>query len=99
MDSRTFGDSPAAVVLADKVSNDKKLRRKVTNILKEYHEELNAITGVEGRFRISVTYMIFEKYRAKCASLPLPISSYTENVLSSKHKALILRLKTSLNKK
>lgn len=98
MDSRTFGDSPAAIVLAHKLSDDKKNRRKVTNILREYNHSINHITHVEIGVRIEITYLLFEKYRAQCVRLPLPISTYTDNVLSAKHKALITRLRNSLKR-
>lgn len=86
MDSKTFGDSPAAIVLADKVSDNKNARRKVSNILKCFNLEMNAINGVETIFRINFGKMVYDKYRAKCDSLPLPISTYTDNVISTKYK-------------
>lgn len=99
MDSRTFGDSPAAVVLADKVSNDKNFRRKVTNILRCYNLEINAINGVKTVFRISIGKLIYEKYRAKCERLPLPISSYTDNVISAKFNNWINKQNLELKQK
>lgn len=93
MDSRTFGDSPAAIVLADKLSTDKKNRRKVTNILRAYNHSINGIAHVETSIRIELCHLLFEKYRAQCVRLPLIIATYTDNVLSTKHRVLISRLK------
>jgi hypothetical protein len=99
MDSSTFGDSLAAIVLADKVSNDKNSRRKVTNILKGYNLEIKAINHVETRFRISIGELIYKKYREKCITLPIPISTYTDNVLSTNFKIWLTFREAELKRK
>ena len=99
MDSRTFGDSPAAIVLADKLLYNKTASRRVTNILQGYNLEMKAINHVETKFRVSIGKLIYEKYRAKCLTLILPISTYTDNVLTAKFKTWMVLRNSELKRK
>jgi len=96
IDSKTYGDSPAAIVLADKITGNAKLIRKVGRILTQYYAEMNALAPVELEFKISFGYLIFEKHRARCVVLPEIIGTYTDNVLSTHFKIWVKTKKEQL---
>lgn len=82
----TFGNSPAALVLAAMVNEQNYPTNKISKILNGYSTMVNAIKDVDLNHRITLVNILYTQYKQGCDSLPTPFNTYTKNVLNTTHK-------------
>lgn len=92
-DPQTFGKSPAAEVLADKVSRaDKSLQKKVGRFLGHYFVGLRHLENLpEPRTRARLLELWYQDHIAKIPDAP-GIDSYIANVIKAAHAEVVRKV-------
>jgi hypothetical protein len=91
LDSNTFGDSPAAIVLA-KIINERNLKyKKIAKLLNDFNKTIGDINHVDTTTSIFLMGLIYRNSIDKCNSFDEPLNTYTKNVLSTIYKKWAVR--------
>jgi hypothetical protein len=90
-DKNTFGDSPAAVVLADMLSQDeyRKYSRTVTRIFTNFARGIKLISNIESEeVKNLIAPVWFQHYKEKLAKSDVhaDLKSYTRNIMVKLYK-------------
>ena len=85
----TFGDSKAAMVLAERLSvlDKRSLTAKVGRLLSFFNLTLKQLPKLDNKIFIQVSKLVYDDVILKADDLPKEVSSYVKNILSAKYKA------------
>lgn len=88
-----FGDSKAAFILSDLLSNEKVLRRKVTNYVSQFNHRLNCLYDIsDTHVSIGLARILWVKSKTDCLRFPENMRSFILNVVSSGYKKFLRNL-------
>lgn len=89
LDPFTFGDSNAAMVLAERLTElqNRSLVKRVSSYLEQHNSIVNAVATIESRHaRMSVLHLITDRVKSYNPSWPDNITTYVKNVATMKIK-------------
>lgn len=89
LDSATFGSTPAAKCLVDKLNSgnyDSRIIKKVSRNLSNFGLMLNELEKVDTRIRLGIAKTMSLTYKSGFKNLPSELKSYCENVLCTKYR-------------
>lgn len=101
IDLNTFGDSPAAIILANIVIDKKYRTDKISRILNEFNKILVETNHIHVNTSINLISIIYNYYIDKCDIMidDDEIKTFTKNVLSTTYKRWQFRKNTLQPKK
>ena len=91
LDSRTFGDFPAAIVLVAMINENgddknKNLLSQISKCTTEFNTILRELEKIDANIAISVVASIYPKYKRIAQEIPGKYGTYTANIVKSIHK-------------
>jgi hypothetical protein len=101
LNEKTYGDSPAAIILVEKLNSTNIKISKIGIILSNFNRTLHELEKIDSRIGLGLAHSSFKTFRESCKRLPLPFSTYTANVLDTNYKKWLLKQnwKTPYNKR
>lgn len=89
LDIGTYGNTPAAIKLVE-IINEKNINSyPIGKLLCAFNTTLNELTKINSRIGIGLVKMVYMQSSEKAKKLNPEISSYVQNVLSTKYKLWI----------
>ena len=96
IDKNTFGDSPAAIDLAEIINENGYKCDKISRILNEFSEILIETNNIPTDTSINMIAIIYSHYKNKCDEISdEKLRSFTKNVLSTNYKGWQFRKNVS----
>lgn len=89
LDPFTFGDSTAAMVLAERLMElqNRSLMKRVSSYLEQHNSIVNAVSTIHSRHaRHSVLHLIADRVKSYNPPWPENITTYVKNVATAKIK-------------
>ncbi len=104
LDSRTYGDFPAAVVLVTMINengddNNKKLLSQISKCTTHFNTILRELEKIDVNVAIPIVNIIYPNYRQIALSIPGKYGTYTANVVGSIYKSWRTRKNANMPKK
>jgi hypothetical protein len=83
LDLKTFGDSPAAVVLV-KIINERNLKfNRVSRLLEEFNRTLNSVNKLPNQTARILINLYYKDALIRCERFESPLDIYTKNVITT----------------
>jgi len=86
LDERTFGDSPAAIKLAQIINENNLDSSRVSKFLQKFNERLKSINHLDKDMANYLGQLIFKEMSKYCTLIPKPLNTYTHNVMCAKYR-------------
>lgn len=86
IDYKTFGDSPAAIKMAQIIVERDLDFRKPARLLNRFDKITNDLNHVDVTSAIHLMNLLYKESCEKCEAFEEPLNTYTQNVLSTKFK-------------
>ena len=83
---RTFGKSPAAIILAEKIGDDKELLAKTNKLIASFSYSLKELAKLDSPIAYKAANLFYRDIKSRADKLPAAIYTYAINVLSGKYK-------------
>lgn len=101
IDEKTFGDSPAAIVLAKQLNERNIKLPKINKLLSDFNRTLHELEKIDSRIGLGLAHSSYKSFSEKCKTLPYPFATFTANVLDTNYKKWLKKQdwKTPYNKR
>ena len=83
---RTFGKTKAAIILAERVCNDKKTFSRVARLLTRYRAKLMALSSLDKSIKSAIAFIIYNHYLNLAKSEPITYNTFLTNIISTDYK-------------
>ncbi len=103
LDLKTFGESPAAIILATRINQNNKHLSKIAKMLNVYNLTLKELGKIDTSIGVGLANDVFKKYVKLADRYPIEIKTYLQNVISTKYRNWLkehnAQLSTEIRKK
>lgn len=86
IDKGTFGNTPAAIKLAEIINERNIPYRRIGNLLGTFNTILNEMSNVHSKVSITVVKIIRDKFLLDADKFPLEVRSYVKNLIIGKYR-------------
>lgn len=86
MENKSFGTSPAALVLSEMLIEDKKNAAKVSMLLNSFSRTLHELTKIDSRIALGIAKNTLEIFDKKSQHFPVEYNSFIRNVIRGRYK-------------
>lgn len=93
----TFGDSPAAIILVEKLNNSKDETNRISRMsgisrtINKFNRTLHELEKIDSKIAIGLGKLSYHHYSVSFIKLPIPFNTYAHNVLCSIYKKWLVK--------